>query len=101
MDSVKILEVKENIFKENEVNANTIRELNLTDNNLVYNVDLTRVFSANKTEVSTYNDIEANLTVNGVKYTTKDMQRAIDVSGDNDNVTLLTDIDLSDMLIFN
>lgn len=26
MDTVKILEVKENVFKENEVNATTVRE---------------------------------------------------------------------------
>ena len=38
MDSVKILEVKENIFKENEVNANTIREEFKTKKKLMINV---------------------------------------------------------------
>lgn len=38
MDAVKILEVKENVFKENEVNANTVREEFKTKKKLMINV---------------------------------------------------------------
>ncbi len=38
MDAVKILEVKENVFKENEVNANTVREEFKTMKKLMINV---------------------------------------------------------------